>query len=663
MINHVLPRMACSCAILVIVLAHCGCQSLKTPGSWASAKSKPPANPNDREVVKYWGQKDKSKAPSMDELKARLAKSQSTPATYESHLQRGNDALRGNRLDEAQKDFEKALALRPNDPDCHHRLAVVADKKELFGVADTHYEAALRQRPRDPNLLSDYGYSYFLRGEEALAESTLNKALAISPSHKGAMANLGAIFQKQGRYEDAVAMFRSGASPAEAEQYLAQLFPQRTPSGVEAYAQNQPAINPGTANSRTAPPMPSKPLAEMTTEEVKAYANQVRDEERRRRQEQMNAEMRRPQGWSNDETQQQAQQSQRQWQQQQQNEVRQPTGNAPIVLGPRSNQEPSANDLPLVTPNGGNSQGLANNGFDRGNSYGQPGGVVTAQLEEGLRAPRGANPSMDTWDGAGVRYPVGTAAGWQGQPNGNDVQNPRGSMPGQPSMNGGDPRFADSNANAQMAAQLGMNVGPGGLFPVAPAEGNGSQFNGPQGGTNSRMGFEFPSAPSYQDPNNQFQPTRGSMAPSDPRQGSSLNSPWGDSSSQPPGRGSWDTGENLGPASPASGWADFNPREVVPAGGPSTSSTAAFNDPLNRGSPSSNSNWADKPNLNAAPFNGPWPPGSQPVANGSSSSGTPNSLPMWNNGQSASRPQPTQYAPATSTQSYQPEQYPYSRTR
>ena len=682
MINHMLPRMACSCAILVVALAHCGCQSLKVPTGWASTKPKPPANPNDREVVTYWGQKkDKSKPPSMDELKDRLARNQdSKPSTYESTLRRGNEALRNNRLNEAQQEFEKALALRPNDPDCHHRLAVVADKKELFGVADTHYEAALKQRPRDPNLLSDFGYSYVLRGEDALAESTLNKALAISPSHKGAMANLGAIFQKQGRYEDAVAMFRKGASPAEAEQYMAQLFPQRMSGGNEAFAQNQPAINPNsnTATPRTAPPMPNKPIdfAGMTTEQVKAYANQVRDDERRRRQEQMNREIRRPQDWTNEEAQQQAQLAQRQLQQQrqqQQYEGAQSNPNTPIVLGPRGNQEASGNDLPVVTPNGGNSQGMAHNGFDRSNSFRRTEGVVTADVNDGFRAPPGTNPNIDSWDGAGARRPVEMTGGWQGQSNDGSRNsiNARNPMAGnQPSMNGGaDPRFADSNFNASMAAQMGMNVGPGGLFPVVPADGNGAQFNGQQPvngqqpGTNSRPGYEFPSPPSYQDPNNQYPPIRSSMAPGDPRQGSNLNSPWGDASPQQPGRGSWNSGDNLGPASPASGWADFNTREVVPAVGNSSSTDGAFNDPQNRSASNSNSNWADKPNLNAAPFSGPWPPGSQPAANGSNGGGTANSLPLWNNGQAVNRPQPTQSAPAASTQPYQPEQYPYSRSR
>ena len=70
MINHMLPRMACTSAILVVALAHCGCQSMKGPSSWmASSKSR---SSNEKETIRYIGQKDKPK-PSAEELRAKLA--------------------------------------------------------------------------------------------------------------------------------------------------------------------------------------------------------------------------------------------------------------------------------------------------------------------------------------------------------------------------------------------------------------------------------------------------------------------------------------------------------------------------------------------------------------------------------------------------------------
>ena len=113
MLNHVLPRMACSCAIFAIALAHCGCQSLKAPAGWSSA-SKPPANPNNKEVVTYWGQKKpKAKTPDVDELKNRMASVQdgNRATTFEGHLRQGNQALGANRLEDAQREYEKALAM------------------------------------------------------------------------------------------------------------------------------------------------------------------------------------------------------------------------------------------------------------------------------------------------------------------------------------------------------------------------------------------------------------------------------------------------------------------------------------------------------------------------------------------------------------------------
>ena len=75
MINFVLPRMACRCAILAIALAHCGCQSMKGPSGWASAwKSKPATqNPSDSTSERYMGQKRNEPKLDPDELKKRMA--------------------------------------------------------------------------------------------------------------------------------------------------------------------------------------------------------------------------------------------------------------------------------------------------------------------------------------------------------------------------------------------------------------------------------------------------------------------------------------------------------------------------------------------------------------------------------------------------------------
>ena len=58
------------------------------------------------------------------------------------------------------------------------------------------------------------------------AEVVLKQALEIDRTHQGAMANLGDIYAKQNRRDEALAMFRAGATEADAQRFMAQIFPE-----------------------------------------------------------------------------------------------------------------------------------------------------------------------------------------------------------------------------------------------------------------------------------------------------------------------------------------------------------------------------------------------------------------------------------------------------
>jgi hypothetical protein len=320
------------------------------------------------------------------------------------------------------------------------------------------------------------------------------------------------------------------------------------------------------------------------------------------------------------------------------------------------NQQPP-NQYPVVTPNGyGNNNPGSMASTGNPNGFGPNANQLNNQ--DGFNARPGTTPDIGDWQGAGVRDPNFQRAG-QANANPNpQVTNPYYQQPanqfGQPVPNGmpmpnGQPMgfaqnaggLGDQSAN-QAAAQLGMNVG--GLFPVVPAEaGNGGfgQPNNPGSPMDSRLGNEFSAPPSYQDPS--YTRNRNAFAPGDQRQGSFQ--PQMDN-------------EPLGPQSPASGWPQIhgNNNQVVQAGAtsPSSNSVPRFADPSTRGP--AESTWADKPSLSpAAPFNGSWPPGAQ---NGGT--GTPNSLPNWNNGQGASR-QPTRPSTPSTTAGNEIEPWPYRK--
>ena len=191
-------------AALFVAILVSGCQSSnnKWMASW-NERSKPKPQfkglePEEREEVTYWPYKadrNKSKiAATTSKFRDKLAK-EADQKKLEARIAeccKEGDAFRKNgQYEDARVTYLKALKLAPDNPDVHHRMAIVADMQHDYSAADEHYDAALKVRPKDANLLSDMGYSYSLRGKLPKAEQTLKQALEVEPTHKGAMANLG----------------------------------------------------------------------------------------------------------------------------------------------------------------------------------------------------------------------------------------------------------------------------------------------------------------------------------------------------------------------------------------------------------------------------------------------------------------------------------------
>jgi Flp pilus assembly protein TadD len=106
--------------------------------------------------------------------------------------------------------------------DARHRLAVLYDKQGDFEKSDTHYREALRQAPRDAELLCDRGYSFLLQSRPAEAEEYLRKAIKQQPDLSRAHNNLGLVLAQQGRADVALVEFAAaGCSHAEARTNLA----------------------------------------------------------------------------------------------------------------------------------------------------------------------------------------------------------------------------------------------------------------------------------------------------------------------------------------------------------------------------------------------------------------------------------------------------------
>lgn len=135
-------------------------------------------------------------------------------------LERGNDADAHGRTQEARMYYEQALAEDPEQPDAHHRLAILADRAGDFSRAEQHYRLALRGKPNDADVLNDLGYSYFLQGRAADSERYLNQARQIDPRHPHVTENLSLLYDPAKAEKVLLTMM----GPRQTQATLAQLF-------------------------------------------------------------------------------------------------------------------------------------------------------------------------------------------------------------------------------------------------------------------------------------------------------------------------------------------------------------------------------------------------------------------------------------------------------
>lgn len=108
-----------------------------------------------------------------------------------------------------------------------HALAVLADKQRRHREALHLYTEAARLDPRNPELLTDLGYCFFLQGQPEKAESALLKALQLKPRMSRAHNNIGLVYGHQGRLVEALDHFREAGSEADAQYNMAFIFATR----------------------------------------------------------------------------------------------------------------------------------------------------------------------------------------------------------------------------------------------------------------------------------------------------------------------------------------------------------------------------------------------------------------------------------------------------
>jgi protein O-mannosyl-transferase len=113
-----------------------------------------------------------------------------------------------SNVDEAIRDFRKALELWPNQSKDHNNLGKALVEKGRFAEAMDHFQTALRISPDDPDTESNLGAALLQQGDVEEAISHLRRAVEKWPRHAQAHINLGNALLQKRKADAAIAEYR-----------------------------------------------------------------------------------------------------------------------------------------------------------------------------------------------------------------------------------------------------------------------------------------------------------------------------------------------------------------------------------------------------------------------------------------------------------------------
>lgn len=139
----------------------------------------------------------------------------------EYYNSRGETYFEEGRLDEAIRDFNKALELNPRYAQVYNNRGVAHGRKGELDLAIFDLNKALELNPGYAEAYSNRGVAHSRKGQWDLAIADLNKALELDSGHHNAYNKRGAAYYEQGKYDQAIVDFNKALelSPEHAEAY------------------------------------------------------------------------------------------------------------------------------------------------------------------------------------------------------------------------------------------------------------------------------------------------------------------------------------------------------------------------------------------------------------------------------------------------------------
>jgi len=148
---------------------------------------------------------------------------QSGADAFERHLIAGGELLRDSRVEDACREFEAALSVRPDDIKALGLLGLALFRRHAFADALPVYEKLVVLHPRDASYRLNLGLVYLKLGDATKAIEQLARSREIDPGQSRTVSYLGLAYARGGEYARAYEAFLQGGQSdlaLEMEQHL-----------------------------------------------------------------------------------------------------------------------------------------------------------------------------------------------------------------------------------------------------------------------------------------------------------------------------------------------------------------------------------------------------------------------------------------------------------
>ena len=133
----------------------------------------------------------------------------------EAHACRGLIALEYDRdWREAERAFQRALELNPNDATAHQQYGLYLREVGRFGQAIEEAKKAEQLDPLSPAASTEVGVSYYYARQPDKAIEQLRKTLELDPGYFWAHHVLGEVYAQRGQYREAISQLQEGIEPS-----------------------------------------------------------------------------------------------------------------------------------------------------------------------------------------------------------------------------------------------------------------------------------------------------------------------------------------------------------------------------------------------------------------------------------------------------------------